>query len=199
MKKFSVFLCAILLVFGVARISSATLFDRGEMFFDDQTGLYWYDPIYWAVNIAIDPWGSVQDLIDKVEIFLKNNPSWRWPSTQEFANLYESLQWSITVTDLEQIIGTHTSLTSDGRYFWGGVSPYYAPRIAMSHHDHGYGLLPDAENIFIESWVDALPLQNLPFHYQGWEVAGAWIVSDSEPVPNPAKAMPWIPLLLLDD
>lgn len=80
MKKFLVFLCGILFVFGSFSMGNATLSEYGpsdEMFYDDIEGLYWYDPIEFA------SYGK-----SEIDAFIVANPIWSYATATEMLDLW---------------------------------------------------------------------------------------------------------------
>ncbi len=170
-----------LMIFSVANVSFAALINKGDMFYDDQSGLYWYDPIYFLHNLSNSSSRSVREasvqlLFDDVEAFLVTNVNWRWATDPEVQMLYDG---SLGIANLEQIIGTHTGVADRGSFVWMGM--------CQLHNDHNLasGLGANADNTFLEYTVTVgPPLYNAPLYYPEYSTVGAWIVSTSVPIPS---------------
>lgn len=189
MKKISAVLLCVAVFWGTVKISNATLYDLGDMFFDDYSGLYWYDPIYWNTDITASPSDDLNSLYDTVEIFITGNPTWRWATEIELGNLYDA-SYNLSINDLENILGTHTGSTIDNQYVWGGI--YIGPSGVW-----GSALMADVSNTTVETWVRSGPLYNAINYVPYWDTLGAWIVTTSNPGPDDPAPVPEPTTMLL--
>lgn len=85
MKKLSVFLCAMVLVFGVLRVANATLHDRGGgLIYDDVLDITWLQDANYAQTSGYDgdglmAWGDAVAWADS--LVYGGYDDWRLPTT----------------------------------------------------------------------------------------------------------------------
>lgn len=171
---------------------NAALIDKGrsgELFFDDVSGSYWYDPVTFA------GW-----TVDELELFLSINTLWKKAGVSEISALVCSLrEMGTDGTSAACIMGAPTCRLEGIRSCWCGfIDPADGFAAAGVILDEG----PSASNVSMELYyrLDGVPVADGGSCEQaltGAIVLGAWLYTQSDPLRQTAPVPEPSTLLLI--
>jgi hypothetical protein len=177
MKKI-VFQATIFLLFlGMVGTVNGSIVDWGnsnELFHDTDTSLYWYDPI------EFQGWSR-----SEVDAWLSSNTSWAYATYNQLFELYEHLPIEYPISIPWLSMGAYTSIEVGDTllYKWEG---YMAPEI-VNANTYDAAVLSKTDTVatqaggkMVGKWSQATTL------WYGDTPGGAWLVSQTNPVPIPA-------------
>jgi len=171
---------------------NAALIDKGsngELFFDDVSGLYWYDPVTFA------GW-----TVDELELFLSIHTLWKKAGVSEISALVCSLrEMEPDGTSAACIMGAPTCRLEGIRSCWYGfIDPADGFAAAGMFLDEG----PSASNVSMELYyrLEGFPMRDCSESEQGIPgaiVLGAWLYTQSDPLRQTAPVPEPSTLLLI--
>lgn len=177
MREFHLVAISLALVGAWASTASATLIDwgaDGEYFYDTESGLYWIDPDEFVGASKAD-----------VNIFLTENPNWKWATAAEIDAL--SGQQSLGGVPLTEVMGPHqfsTGWVIDGIGYTGFRWIGY-----FDEDSTPPGLPTDPDGWLVQTSRDGpsiLDETGFQGGVEGW-VHGAWV--NASIIPEPTAAL----------
>jgi len=166
-KRLLIFLIGVICVLFIGTLSHADLFDcgaHGELFYDNQTGLYWYDPG------TFTGWS-----IDKIDTFVLNHLLWNWAGSSQMLNLFGTISES-SPASLADVLGS-ASYADDSFYYWRGfIDPESTYAVVKIGGDPG-----STDIQLYTSLEDDSAGQDAPV-ITGTILCGAWLYSENDPM-----------------
>lgn len=151
---------------------------NGELFFDDISGLYWYDPMTFA--------GWTGGELDE---FLSGNAAWKKAGLSQISSLVSSLsEIDNNETALAGIMGTPTCILSDMLSSWVGIidpqNAFAAAGIFLDSVSTGNNLSMELYSTLEDA--SAAAGSNGGQAIFGTVLFGAWLYTESDPLVSTA-------------
>ena len=166
-KRLLILLLVVNCVFFIGTLLHADLFDcgeDGELFYDSQTRLYWYDPGTFA--------GWTQD---KIDAFIHEHTLWNWAGHDQMLDLAGVISAG-SCSSLTDVLGAET-YTYDSFYCWVGFIDPQDTYVAV-----GIGSDWDSAGIQLYISFDHDPGKEDDTFISGTILNGAWLYSMSDPL-----------------